>query len=149
VKAITLTQPWATLVAIGAKQVETRSWKTNYRGTVAIHAAKAFPGYAKDFSQNSDLCRRVLGWPDPPNPLTQGWLDDIAYLIRSLPLGQVIATARIVDCLPASELSQGLSVQELEFGNYAAGRFGFVLQDIQRIDPAPARGALSFWEWTR
>lgn len=39
-KAVTLTQPWATLVAIGAKQIETRSWPTNYRGPLAIHAGK-------------------------------------------------------------------------------------------------------------
>lgn len=39
-KAITLTQPWATLVAIGAKRIETRSWATRYRGPLAIHAAK-------------------------------------------------------------------------------------------------------------
>src|SRR5574343_1234835 len=42
-KAITLHQPWATLVAIGAKRIETRSWSTNYRGPIAIHAAKGFP----------------------------------------------------------------------------------------------------------
>src|SRR3982751_1322426 len=42
-KALTLTQPWATLVAIGAKRIETRSWSTTYRGEVAIHAAKGFP----------------------------------------------------------------------------------------------------------
>jgi activating signal cointegrator 1 len=40
VKALTLTQPWASLVAIGAKQIETRTWSTRYRGRVAIHAAR-------------------------------------------------------------------------------------------------------------
>ena len=43
-KALTLTQPWASLVAIGAKRIETRSWSTPYRGLLAIHAAKGFPG---------------------------------------------------------------------------------------------------------
>jgi hypothetical protein len=42
-KALTLTQPWATLVAIGAKTIETRSWPTSYRGPLAIHAAKGYP----------------------------------------------------------------------------------------------------------
>jgi len=42
-KALTLTQPWATLVAIGAKKIETRSWSTPYRGPLAIHAAKRIP----------------------------------------------------------------------------------------------------------
>ena len=38
-KVLTLTQPWATLVAIGAKRIETRSWATKYRGPLLIHAA--------------------------------------------------------------------------------------------------------------
>src|SRR3954451_22243677 len=47
IPALTLTQPWATLVAIGAKQIETRSWGTSYRGWLAIHAAKGYPDAAK------------------------------------------------------------------------------------------------------
>lgn len=47
-KALSLTQPWASLIAIGAKRVETRSWSTNHRGPVAIHAAKGFPKFARD-----------------------------------------------------------------------------------------------------
>jgi hypothetical protein len=37
-RCLTLTQPWATLVAVGAKQVETRNWSTRYRGRLAIHS---------------------------------------------------------------------------------------------------------------
>ena len=33
-------QPWASLIAIGAKQIETRHWPTKYRGPIAIHTAK-------------------------------------------------------------------------------------------------------------
>lgn len=43
IRGLTLTQPWATLVALGEKHYETRSWDTGYRGLVAIHAAKKFP----------------------------------------------------------------------------------------------------------
>lgn len=39
-KAITLLQPWASLVAMGAKTIETRPYATQYRGPLAIHAAK-------------------------------------------------------------------------------------------------------------
>lgn len=42
-KALTLHQPWATLVAVGAKQVETRGWATRYRGPIAIHAGHRRP----------------------------------------------------------------------------------------------------------
>lgn len=39
-KAITILQPWANLIACGAKKIETRSWATQYKGQIAIHAAK-------------------------------------------------------------------------------------------------------------
>ncbi len=39
-RTLTLTQPWATLVALGAKTIETRSWQTSYRGPLAIHAGQ-------------------------------------------------------------------------------------------------------------
>ena len=39
-KCLSLWQPWASLVVIGAKRFETRSWPTNYRGPLLIHAAQ-------------------------------------------------------------------------------------------------------------
>lgn len=56
-RALSLTQPWATLATLvvsGAKRVETRSWKTPYRGWLGIHAAKGFPAWARL------LCRRAF-----------------------------------------------------------------------------------------
>ncbi len=39
-KAISILQPWASLVALGHKKIETRSWNTKYRGELLIHASK-------------------------------------------------------------------------------------------------------------
>ena len=39
-KVITLIQPWATLIMLQEKKIETRSWSTNIRGEIAIHAGK-------------------------------------------------------------------------------------------------------------
>ena len=39
-KLLSLWEPWATLMAIGAKKIETRSWATSYRGWLAIQASK-------------------------------------------------------------------------------------------------------------
>ena len=83
-KVLTLTQPWATLVAIGAKRIETRSWSTKYRGPLAIHAAKGFPAWAKDMC-GSLLVTGLLGWPTCPKPLTQEWIDDNSRRIKALP----------------------------------------------------------------
>ena len=151
-KTLTLTQPWATLVAIGAKRIETRSWKTEYRGPLAIHAAKSFPAYAKDCAQNARVFRRALGWPEPPSPITQEWLDAIKCSLYALPLGQVLATCRLTACTPTEVLDNGsnvfsvslpqLSEQEKAFGNYETGRYGFTLEDIEPLKvPVPAKGA--------
>ena len=47
-KALTLYEPYATLVALNLKKIETRGWRTNYRGPLAIHAAigAGAPSYA-------------------------------------------------------------------------------------------------------
>jgi hypothetical protein len=41
-KALTVLQPWAQLLILGAKRYETRSWKTKHRGPLLIHAGRAF-----------------------------------------------------------------------------------------------------------
>lgn len=149
-KAITLTQPWATLVAIGAKRIETRSWNTSYRGPIAIHAAKGFPGDAKRFCESRMVCQ-VMGWSDCAVPLTQEWLDDIARNIKELPLGCVLATATLVQSIETSLLSEyfrPFTEQEEAFGDYAPGRFGFLLDNVTQLaEPVPAKGALGLWEW--
>ena len=38
--ALTIHQPWASLIAAGVKHVENRKWRTHYRGPVWIHASK-------------------------------------------------------------------------------------------------------------
>lgn len=147
-KAITIAQPWASLVAIGAKRIETRTWPTKYRGPIAIHAAKGFPGSAKRFCECNIVCD-ALGWPRM-GAVTQESLDQSARLIKSLPLGCVIAIAQIVDCQPTEYLDgfdARLSDIERAFGNYDPGRFGFLLKDIRAIEPVQVKGALSLWEW--
>ena len=44
IKALSLWQPWASAIAVGYKHYETRSWKTDYRGWLGIHAAKTKRG---------------------------------------------------------------------------------------------------------
>lgn len=129
-KAITLTQPWATLVALHLKRIETRSWKTSYRGPLAIHAAKGFNKFAREFS-------RI-----PPVSLLLG--SDYAY-----PLGMVVAVTTLIDCIRVENLEPAnFSGQERNFGDYSHGRYGWILGRVDAIDPVPAKGALSLWDWT-
>lgn len=144
-KAITLTQPWASLVAMGAKRIETRSWRTPYRGRIAIHAAKGFPKWARETCNEPEFAAE-LG-PDV------------------LPVGVVIATAYLVCCLPTRELQLNRMIlfadelrtrdreivfdgDERRFGDYSIGRWGWLLADIEELKvPIPVKGALGLWEW--
>jgi hypothetical protein len=139
VKVLTLTQPWASLVACGAKRIETRSWSTSYRGDLAIHAAKGMPRDAKDFSR----CIRL------------GVLFGPQY---EYPRGVIIATCRLLSVVPTEVLvNQGnvfsvscepISEQEEGFGDYSPGRFGWLLGEIKPLpDPISAKGALGLWEF--
>jgi len=47
-RVLSFTQPWATLVCLGTKQIETRSWKSWYYDEILIHASKSYPRWAKD-----------------------------------------------------------------------------------------------------
>lgn len=92
--AITLWQPYASLVACGAKTWETRGQRTNYRGRVAIHAAKverheeaplvALPAI-------HDALWPAFGFGRRPMPTS---------VRERLPRGAIVATAELTDCLP-------------------------------------------------
>lgn len=157
-KAITLTQPWATLVSIGAKRIETRSWGTSYRGPLAIHAAKGFPLWAREFTLEP-VCYNAVKARYSAREIAQH-----AKGLRAYPLGCVLATCRLVDCIQMRELHYGPDGEpagilgkytgmlngcdEREFGDYAYGRYAWILADVQSLPvPVPAKGALSLWEW--
>lgn len=126
-KALTLTQPWASLVALGVKSVETRSWSTAYRGPLAIHAAKGWPREAQEAYDDWHTCTNL-----PSVPV----------------LGAVVAIARLVDVRPAEVVAIEISEEERDAGYYAAGRFAWILRDVIPLrNPIPVRGALSLWEW--
>jgi hypothetical protein len=105
VKALTLHQPWAQLVAIGAKRIETRSWSTRYRGPLAIHAGARKPAIEDGEDGPHGELGRWLGddwqtlaqWAPPQDDA--GWVLYTApdFLGVDMPLGAVVATCRLVD----------------------------------------------------
>ena len=146
---LSLTQPWATLVAIGAKRIETRSWATKYRGPLAIHASKGFPVTCKD----------LVGQMPFSHALSPHFRDGHAGVVAALPLGAVIATCRLVDCKLIVGTPHGLTPSgkgrmlppiepEFSFGDYTPGRYGWILEDVKLLPaPVPAKGMLGLWEW--
>ena len=134
-KALTLTQPWATLVALGEKAIETRSWYTPFRGEIAIHAAMGFPGWAKR------LC-----FEEPFSIV----LSKHGLSPDNLPLGRILCTVSLEDCIETRSLNPDYpSEQERAFGDFSYGRFAWLLAGpLQTFDPAPyVKGHLGLWNW--
>jgi hypothetical protein len=129
-KAITILQPWASLIACGAKQIETRSWATKYRGPIAIHAGKQ-PG----------KCHKVPEWR----------LEEI-FGGAEKPLGAVIAIADLTDCVKMSTLRmidwrEQYGYDEIAFGDFIPGHYAWILGNVRKIDPVPAKGMQRIWNW--
>jgi len=131
-RAITLTQPWATLVAIGWKKYESRSWRTAYHGWLAIHAAKGFPKTCRAlcYRQPFALALANAGFQNPDG----------------LPRGQVIAIVRLIDCVSTDLWTPPKHSNEYDFGDYSPGRWAWKLEGVQRIDPLEVKGALGIWQ---
>lgn len=155
-KALSLTQPWATLIAIGAKRIETRSWSTPFRERIAIHASKGFPRDCRELCREEPF-RSALergGIPfDASAPAH--WYHVPSYRLREIkdmPLGAIVALATITGVARTENIiamSQGLLRHEIDFGDYSPGRFGWVLADVVRLPkPIPAKGALGLWSVT-
>jgi hypothetical protein len=132
IKALSLWQPWASLVAAGLKPDETRDWFTPYRGPLAIHAAKR------------------LDLAGAPHELCDAGLD-ISWR-GELPLGAVVAIAELVDVMPADVLARqgaALTRANLAAGNFAPGRLAWRLANIRPLHrPIPLVGRQALFNWT-
>jgi len=125
-KALSLTQPWATLIVSGAKAFETRSWTTTYRGPLLIHAAKGFPKDARYFAQTEPALGQLPG---------------------KLPLGAIIGKVTLKNIYRAEEIAPTLTPLERYYGDYAWGRWAWELTDaVVFDDPIPYKGALGLFE---
>lgn len=150
-KALTLTQPWATLIANGAKRIETRSWGTGFRGCIAIHAAKGLG----PVGGKRGLIEQCVEVPFC-HAVTEAFLastEEATEAARNLPLGAIVAVATLANCrridmaLRAQVVAQTITPWEINFGNYESGRYAWFLEDVTRMSvPIDCKGALSLWE---
>jgi hypothetical protein len=132
-KTLSLLQPWASLVVMGVKKIETRSWSTAYRGDLLIHASMGKSGGI--FSEEPPFTKYI---PD----------------FRQLPFGYIIGKVILEDVCPmeALFLSGGkineLTFEERAFGDYGSGRFAWLLSNpVQFTNPVRTRGHLHLWEY--
>jgi hypothetical protein len=174
-KALTIRQPWASLIAHGVKTIETRSWSTKHRGPIAIHAGTVVPADGLSVGRWSVYRQvdgvRALDRSGEWHPLPLGAvvaiveLDDCRPIVDSVPISEHDRDELVVQYLANNGLGQerlcllqrgpqsGESLRDLTdqlpYGEYVARpRHAWLLDDITPIDPVPAKGKQGLWEWT-
>jgi len=140
IKAITLIQPWASLIAWGEKGIETRSWSAKYKGQLAIHAGAKIDYEACEYPAiRAALRRHGINKPS------------------ELPTSCILSVCQIFDCVRMVE-SAGpfgvkvpgykLSEKEHAFGDYQPGRYAWILANVKRpATPIPAKGKMMLWDF--
>lgn len=170
-RCITIYQPWASLLACGAKKYETRSWPTKYKGPIAIHAAAKRPLRQKELdwevfnAMSTALTMRYgacrydwhLGGTITDSDGTDNGFD--------IPLGCIIAVAELVECwkitdryytvypkardarcIEAGGKTSKVEGEEILFGDWTPGRYAWELKNVQMLpEPIPAKGKQGLW----
>lgn len=162
-RALSLTQPWATLVAIGAKQIETRSWRTRYRGPLAIHAAKGLAPLGGNRGLNALVAQEPF-W----STLMAAGCTFGRRAPTGLPFGAIVAVCNLVGCEGTNpdewpgpgryvygnrsnpdlrfDLDWPIGEPERSFGDYTPGRHMWLLSNIRALPiPVPCGGKQGLW----
>ena len=129
-KVLSLTEPFATLILEKKKCIETRSWKTNYRGELYIHASMTKP--SKSDLENNELMFLVEN--------------------KGMNFGNIICKCNLVDCIYMSkeyvENMKKNSYQEYICGDYEEGRYAWVLENVTPLkNLIKAKGQLNIWNY--
>lgn len=125
-KALTVKQPYATFIAEGIKEYEFRTWKTNYRGEFYIHAG---------LGKNLDSMRKFK------------------ELELEYPSGMIIAKATLEECIEVDDnFREILKIKNPKLYSHVINDkewkgYAFKLSNVEKINPIPAKGKLSFWNY--
>lgn len=129
-KVLSLTEPCATLIKENIKKVETRSWKTSYRGELYIHASSTkIPKEWKEDKEFMELVKET-----------------------TLNYGNIICKCNLVDCIYMTkeyvENMKNNTHQEYLCGKYEEGRYAWILENVEVLDnPIKTKGHLSIWNY--
>lgn len=132
IKVLSITEPYATLIKENKKTIETRSWKTSYRGELYIHASST--KVPKQYKENIELMNLV---------------DDKEYNF-----GKIICKCELVDCIYmtkdfVNDMKEN-NYQEYICGVYEVGRYAWILKNIKILEiPITAQGHLGIWDYEK
>lgn len=138
-KAISIWQPWASLIAHSLKIYETRHWKPSENligGLLAIHASKRWTA-----DEARCMKRFVLDYADVKAKLSPDGL------LRP-PLGAIVAACRLIAVYRSEEHFYQVDEKERTFGDWSPGRYVWQLEVVKLPpEPIPARGAQGIFTW--
>lgn len=117
--ALSIRQPWASLILMAGKDIENRCWPTKFRGRILIHAAKGCTRH--EFVAALGIAEAVID-------------QSINADLKTIHRGGIIGSVEIVDCVTANE------------SPWFVGKFGFVLRDPQPLPFTPWKGQLGFFD---
>ncbi|WP_321377032.1 ASCH domain-containing protein [Trichococcus shcherbakoviae] len=139
-KGISLWEPWASLIACGAKRYETRSWPTNYRGPLLICASKGGLLKSKLIDVIEELAYQGGLAPLIGKPLDATGENTHCRSIthKHLQFGKAVAICRLTDCKETGHMSQDEIGIDMPFGDFASGRFAWKLDDVCRLECSPS-----------
>jgi len=116
--ALSVRQPWAHFIVSGKKDVENRTWKTNFRGAVLIHSSGNMDAI---YDEDEEFIARALGVPEFR-------IDGFQVFV-----GGIVGVAEVVDCVTSSA------------SPWFSGPFGFVLKNARPLPFVECGGRLGFW----
>lgn len=131
--ALSIRQPWASLILKAGKNIENRDWPTKYRGRILIHAAK---GMTRGEHEDAIHFAVEAIKADPRNAeaTKRTTLRDLGFAFEDLPRGGIVGSVEIVACVTDSA------------SPWFVGKYGFMLRDPQPLPFVPWRGQLGFFD---
>jgi activating signal cointegrator 1 len=118
-KCLSLWQPWASLIAVGAKTIESRSWGTSYRGDLAIHVARKWTRDLRQLSLQPSFLSRLMH--EQTGKFKQS---------NELPRGCVVAIVELWSCVQCNDENRPGWLEQ-EFGDYRNGRWQWHLRNVR------------------
>lgn len=131
-KALTIWQPYASLIAKGQKFYETRGFRTRYRGPLLIHSGQRPMRWVLKHSDEDalDVAIEFFGMED----------------LMNLPVGCAICVVDLVDCIEMTpDFIKKQSLAELSTGDWKPGRFAWKLENPREIEPVELVGKQGLW----
>lgn len=119
-KALSLKQPYVELILEGKKKIELRKWNTHFRGEFLLHASK---------NVDNEAIKRF------------------GFAAMNLPTGVIAGKATIRDVKHYANEGEHIKDKHLHLANSYWGNYGFVLDNVSRIEPISSKGKLGFWDF--